>query len=66
MATDFPSLRSLTYREREILKLRFGLSDGYTYSRDEVAKIFKVTIGRVRSMEAKAIDKLRVILAGRA
>ncbi|HYD02162.1 MAG TPA: sigma-70 family RNA polymerase sigma factor, partial [Phycisphaerales bacterium] len=52
-------LKSLTYREREILKLRYGIGDGYTYTLEEVGKIFKVTRERVRQVEAKAIRKLQ-------
>src|SRR5690606_15425532 len=36
-------LKSLTYREREIIKLRYGIGDGYTYTLEEVGRIFKVT-----------------------
>ena len=36
-------LKTLTYREREIIKLRYGLGDGYTYTLEEVGRIFKVT-----------------------
>jgi RNA polymerase primary sigma factor len=52
-------LKTLTYREREIIKLRFGIGDGYTYTLEEVGKIFKVTRERVRQVEAKAIRKLQ-------
>ncbi len=52
-------LRTLSYREREIIKLRYGIGDGYTYTLDEVAKIFKVGRERVRQVEAKAIRKLQ-------
>ncbi len=52
-------LGTLTYREREIIKLRYGLGDGYTYTLEEVGKIFKVTRERVRQIEAKAIRKLQ-------
>jgi RNA polymerase primary sigma factor len=52
-------LRTLTYREREILKLRYGIGDGYTYTLEEVGRIFKVTRERVRQVEAKAIRKLQ-------
>lgn len=52
-------LSSLTYREREIIKLRYGIGDGYTYTLEEVGKIFKVTRERVRQVEAKAIRKLQ-------
>jgi len=50
---------SLSVREREIIKLRFGLGDGYIYTLEEVGKIFKVTRERVRQIEAKALRKLR-------
>lgn len=52
-------LKTLTYREREIVKLRFGIGDGYTYTLEEVGRIFKVTRERVRQVEAKAIRKLQ-------
>jgi len=52
-------LDTLTYREREIIKLRYGIGDGYTYTLEEVGRIFKVTRERVRQIEAKAIRKLQ-------
>ena len=52
-------LNTLTFREREIIKLRYGLGDGYTYTLEEVGKIFKVTRERVRQIEAKAVRKLQ-------
>ncbi len=52
-------LKTLTYREREIIKLRYGIGDGYTYTLEEVGKIFNVTRERVRQVEAKAIRKLQ-------
>ena len=52
-------LKTLTYREREIIKLRYGLGDGYTYTLEEVGHIFKVTRERVRQIEAKAVRKLQ-------
>ncbi len=52
-------LKTLTYREREIIKLRYGIGDGYTYTLEEVGRIFKVTRERVRQVEAKALHKLR-------
>jgi RNA polymerase primary sigma factor len=52
-------LKTLTYREREIIKLRYGIGDGYTYTLEEVGKIFKVTRERVRQVEAKALRKLK-------
>ena len=52
-------LQALSYREREIIKLRYGLTDGYTYTLEEVGKIFSVTRERVRQIEAKAVRKLQ-------
>tara|TARA_B110000438_G_C15609334_1_gene561527 strand:- start:365 stop:847 length:483 start_codon:yes stop_codon:yes gene_type:complete len=52
-------LDSLTFREREIVKLRYGIGDGYTYTLEEVGRIFRVTRERVRQIEAKAIRKLQ-------
>jgi len=52
-------LKTLTYREREILKLRYGVGDGYTYTLEEVGRIFKVTRERVRQVESKALRKLQ-------
>jgi len=52
------ALATLTFREREILKLRYGLGDGHTYTLEEVGRIFKVTRERVRWIQAKALRKL--------
>ncbi len=52
-------LKTLTYREREIIRLRYGLVDGYSYTLEEVGRIFKVTRERVRQIEAKAVKKLQ-------
>jgi RNA polymerase primary sigma factor len=52
-------LANLNYREREILRLRYGLADGYSYTLEEVGKIFSVTRERVRQIEAKAVRKLQ-------
>ncbi|QDT67537.1 RNA polymerase sigma factor SigA [Planctomycetes bacterium MalM25] len=52
-------MAELTYREREILKLRYGLTDGYSYTLEEVGKIFSVTRERVRQIESKAVRKLQ-------
>jgi RNA polymerase primary sigma factor len=52
-------LTTLTYREREIIRLRYGLTDGYTYTLEEVGRIFRVTRERVRQIEAKAVKKLQ-------
>ena len=53
------ALEDLSYREREIIRLRFGLADGYAYTLEEVGTIFDVTRERVRQIEAKAVEKLR-------
>jgi RNA polymerase primary sigma factor len=53
------ALSTLNYREREILRLRYGLSDGYTYTLEEVGRIFSVTRERVRQIEGKAVRKLQ-------
>jgi RNA polymerase primary sigma factor len=53
------AMQSLNYREREILRLRYGLMDGYAYTLEEVGKIFSVTRERVRQIETKAVRKLQ-------
>lgn len=53
------AMEHLNYREREILRLRYGLADGYTYTLEEVGKIFSVTRERVRQIESKAVRKLQ-------
>lgn len=52
------TLTSLEYRGREIFKLRYGLGDGYSYTMEETARIFKVSRERVRAIEARAAEKL--------
>ncbi len=52
-------LKTLPYREREIIKLRYGLGDGHSYTLQEVGHIFKVTRERIRQIEAAAIRKLQ-------
>ena len=52
-------LQTLTFREREIIKLRYGIGDGYTYTLEEAGRIFKVTRERIRQIEAKAVRKLQ-------
>ncbi|MFQ5712835.1 MAG: sigma-70 family RNA polymerase sigma factor [Candidatus Scalinduaceae bacterium] len=52
-------LDTLTYRERKIIKLRYGIGDGYTYTLEEVGKKFMLTRERVRQIEAKVVRKLQ-------
>jgi RNA polymerase primary sigma factor len=52
-------LSSLTEREEKVLRLRFGIGDGYPRTLEEVGQIFSVTRERVRQIEAKALRKLR-------
>ena len=52
-------LNTLTDRERNVLSLRFGLSDGYSRTLEEVGKAFNVTRERIRQIEAKALRKMR-------
>lgn len=52
-------LEDLTEREKEVLRLRFGLEDGHPYTLEEVGRRFGVTRERIRQIEAKALRKLR-------
>lgn len=52
-------LKTLTPRERDIIKLRYGFENGYMYTLEEVGRIFEVTRERVRQIEAKAVKKLQ-------
>lgn len=52
-------MNDLSCREREIVRLRYGLADGYNYTLEEVGKIFAVTRERVRQIESKAVRKLQ-------
>jgi RNA polymerase primary sigma factor len=52
-------LKTLTYREREIIKLRYGLGDGYSYTLEETGRIFQVTRERIRQIESKALRKMQ-------
>ena len=53
------ALGALTARERDVLKMRFGLDDGYPHTLEEVGRHFQVTRERIRQIEAKALKKLR-------
>ncbi|MFH1478531.1 MAG: RNA polymerase sigma factor RpoD [Candidatus Omnitrophota bacterium] len=53
------TLDTLTEREKRVLRLRFGIGDGYPRTLEEVGSIFNVTRERVRQIEAKALRKLR-------
>jgi RNA polymerase primary sigma factor len=52
-------LDSLSEREREVLSMRFGLSDGHSHTLEEVGQAFGVTRERIRQIEVKALRKLR-------
>lgn len=53
------ALKFLDYRAREIIKMRFGLGDGCTYTLEEVGHAFKVTRERIRQVERRALERLR-------
>jgi RNA polymerase primary sigma factor len=52
-------LNTLPEREQEVLKMRFGLDDGYSLTLEEVGLCFNVTRERIRQIEAKALRRLR-------
>ncbi|MDR0870382.1 MAG: sigma-70 family RNA polymerase sigma factor [Planctomycetaceae bacterium] len=53
------AMQSLSVREREVLKLRYGLADGSVYTLEEVGKMFSVTRERIRQIETRAVEKLQ-------
>ena len=53
-----PILQTLSYREREIIKLLAGLGDGYSYTLEEVAHVFKVSEERIAEFGTKALEKI--------
>ena len=57
-------LKSMTYRERRVIELRYGLGDGYIYTLEECGRIFKVTRERIRGIEKKALRKIAHLLGG--
>ena len=59
------ALESLTERERQVVKLRFGLEDGRPRTLEEVGQVFNVTRERIRQIEAKALKKLKNPVRGR-
>jgi RNA polymerase primary sigma factor len=58
-------LDTLTPREREILRLRFGLENIRPHTLEDVGKIFNVTRERIRQIEAKAIKRLKTDMKAR-
>ncbi len=52
-------MKSLTDREKTVLKLRFGLDDGHPRTLEEVGRVYNVTRERIRQIEAKALRKLK-------
>ena len=52
-------LDTLSYRERSILQMRFGLGDGYAYTLAETGYVFKLTRERIRQLQARALARLR-------
>ncbi|NLK72605.1 MAG: hypothetical protein GX285_06270 [Clostridiales bacterium] len=52
-------LKTLSNREERVIRLRFGIDDGYDRTLEEVGNIFQVTRERIRQLEDKALSKLR-------
>ena len=50
-------LATLPAREQKVIRMRFGLDDGYTHTLEEVGFVFKVTRERIRQIEAKALRR---------
>ena len=53
------ALSGLNYREREVLRMRYGLADGYAYTMEMIGQVFAVSRERVRQIEGEALDKLK-------
>jgi RNA polymerase primary sigma factor len=58
-------LDTLSHREREVIKLRFGIGDGYTHTLEEIGERFNITRERIRQIETVAIRKLQHPLRSR-
>lgn len=58
------AFEGLSFREREILKLRWGLGDGYCYSLREVGRVFQVSQNRLHQIESRAMRKLEMYDCG--
>jgi RNA polymerase primary sigma factor len=52
-------LNTLPAREQKVIKLRYGLYDGYSHTLEETGQIFGITRERIRQIEAKALRRLR-------
>ena len=52
-------LQTFPREDQEVIKLRYGLGDGYTRTRKETARIFRTTDARIRKLEARAVQKLQ-------
>lgn len=53
-------IKTLAYRDQEIIRLRYGLGDGHCYTLDEVSRIFNLTRERIRQLEHRALRKLQM------
>ena len=53
-------LEPLTGQEREVVRLRYGLADGYTHTLEEVGQKFGITPERIREIEARAVTRLQL------
>ncbi len=53
------ALSRLNYREREVIRMRYGLADGYVYTMEMIGQVFSVSRERIRQIETEALDKLK-------
>jgi DNA-directed RNA polymerase sigma subunit (sigma70/sigma32) len=60
---DHMNKAKLSFRERQVIKLRYGLEDGVGYTLEECGHVFKVTRERVRQLEGRACRKLAIYMA---